>query len=202
VPGWLRALRRSLRALYDFQGVRDFRAKLKPTRWDPIELAFIPAGRGRLARHVATLGALFDGLTAFADGDLVAFGLRTAFRHPRWVTGALAGGLVPWMALLATVSWSALFPTSAARSAWLAFDALMGSALLALAWRFNPRLAKTVRAAALGDAALGTIQLAAMSAAGRPAGSALLAVLSVLTPLAAAALLSGLLPAAEADEPV
>jgi phosphatidylglycerol lysyltransferase len=209
VPWWLRFLRRSLRELYDFQGVHDFRAKLRPARWDPIELAFIPKGPGRLARHVATLGAVVDVLTTFAHGDLVGFGLRTAFRHPRLVTGALAWGLVPWMAVLACVGWPALFPSPLARQVWLVFDALMGVALFALAWRFRPGLAKAVRAAALCDGALGAVQLGAMGLEGHPATSSLLAVLSLLTPLAAAALLSEILPSpcqlpqsAEHDEPL
>ena len=191
VPGWLRVIRRELRGLYDFQGVRDFRAKLGPQRWDPIELSFIPRQRGRLARALASLAALTDSLAAFAGGDFVAFGLRTLLRHPRAIAAVLAVGLWPWMALLTFAPWQALFPSPEFRDAWVTFDAGMSFMLLSLARHFHSGLAEVATVAAALDAGLGTLELVAMSLSGSThvAQSPVLATLSLATPLLAAALL-------------
>ena len=50
---WLRAARRLGRALYDFDGLRAFKAKLAPRAWDPIFLAY-PPGRSARVRAVST----------------------------------------------------------------------------------------------------------------------------------------------------
>lgn len=60
------------RALYDFEGVRAFKAKLRPGTWDPIYLAHPPGSSSALA--------LYDTLCAFARGGLVRFGLATLRR--------------------------------------------------------------------------------------------------------------------------
>ena len=69
VGPWLRAARRAGRVLYNFEGVRAFKAKLRPEGWAPIYLA-VPEGRSRVA-------AIHDTLVAFAGQNLVSFGLRT-----------------------------------------------------------------------------------------------------------------------------
>jgi len=58
--------------LYDFRGLHAFKAKLRPTGWEPVYLA-------APARPYVALG---DGLTAFAGGSLVRFGLRTLAQRP------------------------------------------------------------------------------------------------------------------------
>ncbi|MEO8602337.1 MAG: DUF2156 domain-containing protein [bacterium] len=68
----LRLARRLSRPLYDFTGVRDFKAKLRPDSWEALYVA-VPAAASRWR-------ALLDGLRAFARGGFVRFGLRTA-RH-------------------------------------------------------------------------------------------------------------------------
>jgi lysylphosphatidylglycerol synthetase-like protein (DUF2156 family) len=68
----LRLARRLGRPLYDFTGVRDFKAKLRPHAWEPLYVA-VPAATSRWY-------ALVDGLRAFARGSFLRFGLRTA-RH-------------------------------------------------------------------------------------------------------------------------
>jgi phosphatidylglycerol lysyltransferase len=64
--------------LYDFRGLHRFKAKLRPDAWEPVYLA---------APALPWL-ALRDGLTAFARGSLVRFGVKTLVRRPR--LGALA----------------------------------------------------------------------------------------------------------------
>ncbi len=70
--GWLRLTRDLSKALYDFGGLHSFKAKLRPTAWDPIYLAY-PRGTSR------TL-ALYDALVAFAGGSLIRFGGATVLR--------------------------------------------------------------------------------------------------------------------------
>lgn len=79
----LRAARVIGRGLYDFAGLRAFKAKLGPRAWDPIFISH-PPGRGRGLR------AVIDALTAFARGSLVRFALASAARRP----GIVAAGLV------------------------------------------------------------------------------------------------------------
>jgi phosphatidylglycerol lysyltransferase len=70
LEGWLRTARDLTGALYDFRGLRAFKAKLRPARWEPIYLAHgddVPGPR-----------AIVDTLTAFAHGSLARFGLQTA----------------------------------------------------------------------------------------------------------------------------
>ena len=58
VPRLLRIARKRLAFLYNFDGLRYFKAKLRPTKWQPIFLSY-PAGQGALA-------TLLDVLAAFA----------------------------------------------------------------------------------------------------------------------------------------
>jgi lysylphosphatidylglycerol synthetase-like protein (DUF2156 family) len=69
VHGILRWARSSTRVLYDFEGVRAFKAKLRPTAWSPIHLSY-PKEQSAVVTHI-------DALAAFAPGGLVRFGLRS-----------------------------------------------------------------------------------------------------------------------------
>jgi phosphatidylglycerol lysyltransferase len=72
VPPPLRVARRLSRPLYDFGGVRRFKAKLRPHAWEPVYVAVPPTA--------SPWRAVLDGLRAFARGSVVRFGLRTV-RH-------------------------------------------------------------------------------------------------------------------------
>lgn len=65
-------VRRTGGLLYDFRGLRAFKAKLRPSTWTPIYLGF-PRGQG-------SLRSLYDGLVAFTGGGLLRFGLRSLAR--------------------------------------------------------------------------------------------------------------------------
>jgi phosphatidylglycerol lysyltransferase len=67
---WLRVVRDRTRGLYDFEGLRRFKAKLEPASWEPVYLAYPAGERGP--------GAVFDTLRAFACGSLWRFGAATA----------------------------------------------------------------------------------------------------------------------------
>jgi phosphatidylglycerol lysyltransferase len=73
VARWLRVMRRLATPLYDFAGLRAFKAKLRPHAWEPVYLCAATGG--------STLVALRDSLRAFAGGNLLAFGARTLFRR-------------------------------------------------------------------------------------------------------------------------
>ncbi|HEU4539019.1 MAG TPA: hypothetical protein VFS00_33090, partial [Polyangiaceae bacterium] len=72
LPAGLRLARTWGKALYDFDGVRAFKAKLRPTTWDTIYLAYPRGSSGALA--------LYDALRAFARGSFLRFGFATLRR--------------------------------------------------------------------------------------------------------------------------
>lgn len=65
----LKWVRRWAEPLYNFEGLRAFKAKLGPVRWDPVYLAYPRTSNG--------LAALCDGLTAFAGGRPLGFATRS-----------------------------------------------------------------------------------------------------------------------------
>ncbi|AKU92259.1 DUF2156 domain-containing protein [Vulgatibacter incomptus] len=148
--GWLLAAARLTRRLYDFGGLRRFKARLRPSRWEPIYLAW-PEGEGEIL-------PLVDSLAAFARGGLLRFGLETLLRGPTIVIEGLAVGLVPWTLLLASASVPRWFPTAAAKWAWVGFDVGLCVGLFALTRRWRPRLATAIATAVTADAALTWIQ--------------------------------------------
>jgi phosphatidylglycerol lysyltransferase len=89
----LRLARSAGSVLFDFEGLRAFKARLRPTRWRPIHLVY-PPGQGAVR-------TLLDVLEAFARSHLLKFGLRTLLRGPTVVVRLLALLLVPWTLLLA-----------------------------------------------------------------------------------------------------
>jgi phosphatidylglycerol lysyltransferase len=150
VGSWLRAARRLGRSLYDFDGLRAFKAKLAPRAWDPIYLAY-PPGRG-------ALGALIDTLTAFARGGLLRFGLETLLRGPAIVVRVLAVLLVGWTALLALPASAYYFPSPVWQWGWVGFDVVLGGALFVLARRWRQPLADVVATAVTLDAVATAVQ--------------------------------------------
>jgi phosphatidylglycerol lysyltransferase len=149
---WLRAARRFGRALYDFDGLRAFKAKFRPTGWDRIYLAHPPGTGG--AR------ALVDTLTAFSRGGLLQFGVKTALRGPAIVVRVLAVLLVAWTALLALPTNEPWFPSPGWQYGWVAFDVVLAAALISLSVRWRPRLAEVVTIAVTCDAALTALEAA------------------------------------------
>jgi phosphatidylglycerol lysyltransferase len=131
------------RALYDFEGVRAFKAKLRPHAWEPIYLAYAPGGSAN--------AALFDALAAFARGSFARFGAETLLHGPAFVVRVLAALLVPWTLGLA-VAPSRWFPFAWSREAWVCFNAAMAIALFALAARWRWWLGRALAVAATLDA--------------------------------------------------
>jgi phosphatidylglycerol lysyltransferase len=150
VSSWLRAARRLGRSLYDFDGLRAFKAKFKPTTWDPILLSFPPGGNG--------FTALYDTLKAFARGGLLRFGLETFLRGPAVVVRALAVLLVVWTVLLALPSSAHYFPSPLWQYGWVGFDVALGAGLYTLSKRWRQPLADIVATAVTADAVITWIQ--------------------------------------------
>lgn len=117
----LRIARVRGRRLYDFEGVRAYKAKLAPRAWIPIFLAF-PRGQSPLATVV-------DALAAFTHGGFVRFGMRSFFRGPKIVLLGLAAMLVPWTVLLGWSPERAWGGHPALKWGWVAFDAALAAAL-------------------------------------------------------------------------
>jgi phosphatidylglycerol lysyltransferase len=155
VPGALRAARVVGRALYDFAGLRAFRAKLSPGGWLPQFLCFPPEqGAARAVR---------DTLAAFARGSLTRFALETLARGPRVVVWLLALLLIPWTALLAAAP-ARWFPAPWMQAAWVAFDVALAAAMFSLARRWRAGLANLLIGATAVDALLTTVEVGAWNA--------------------------------------
>jgi len=148
VPAALRLARRAGRALFDFEGLRAFKAKLRPARWDRMFLSF--------PREVGPVRAVLDVLAAFARGGLLRFGLRTLMRGPMLVVRLLAWLLIPWTVMLGSVDTRVWFPRPAVKWAWVIFDASLAVALGVLHRRWRDGLARAVTAA-IGIDALVTL---------------------------------------------
>jgi phosphatidylglycerol lysyltransferase len=149
VNGWLRLARRLSSPLYDFAGLRAFKAKLRPHSWEPIYLAHEPGS----SSHVA----LVDALAAFAHGSFLRFGGATLLRGPALVVRVLAALLVPWTLLLALAD-ARWFPAPWVQAAWVTFDLLLVGALFALTWRWRHWLGVAVASAISVDAVLTPLQ--------------------------------------------
>jgi phosphatidylglycerol lysyltransferase len=144
VSPFLRFARRWGRLLYDFDGLRAFKAKLKPKTWDPIFLAYPADGNPVLATK--------DTLTAFSRGGLLRFGIETMLRGPTVVVQALALMLAIWTVVIALPISTRWFPSPACQWGWVGFDVAIFVALFALARRWRHHLATLVAAAITADA--------------------------------------------------
>jgi phosphatidylglycerol lysyltransferase len=142
----LQTVRRWGAPLYDFDGLRAFKAKLRPRSWDPIYLSYPPGG--------TAWRAVWDTLKAFAHGGLLGFGIRTLLRGPAIAMRVLAVLLVPWTILLALPVSRPWFPSETVRWGWVVFDVVVVVALYRLSERWRPRVALALTTVIALDAAL------------------------------------------------
>ena len=84
----LRFISRMSKPLYNFDGVRAFKARLGPSRWITQHLAF--------PRGVHPFWPIRDALTAFATGGFWRFGLETLSKQRRLVVLVLRTSGPPW----------------------------------------------------------------------------------------------------------
>lgn len=153
VPRPLRVARDGMRLFYDFEGLQRFKAKLRPTEWQPLYLSY-PGTQGVVV-------TLVDVLAALATGGLWRFAARCLARGPSLVLAAFAVLLVPWIVLMAISPagrWFGGHP--AVKWAWVAFDTLMLVGLVVLLRRRSPRLATVLALAVTVDALVTPIEAA------------------------------------------
>lgn len=152
---WLRLARAVSVPLYDFSGLRRFRARLRPDAWRPIWLAW---DRG------PALGPMIDVLRAFAGGRILGFAGRSLLRHPNGPPWAVAVPLVGWTAFLAALAAAGdrvtLGLSPASLQAWVIFDAALAWVLFAVARRPRRRSLAAVAAVAGFDAVVSVQHLA------------------------------------------
>lgn len=128
IPWWLRIVRDTTVALYDFSGLHRFRSRLKPDAWRPVWLAW---------DHGPAAGPLLDVIRAFAGGRMIAFTGRSLLLHPNGPPWIVAVPLVAWTMLLAALAVTGNhqplgFSLSSLR-AWVAFDAVLAWLLFRVA---------------------------------------------------------------------
>jgi phosphatidylglycerol lysyltransferase len=110
----LRVARRGGALLYDFEGLRTFKAKLRPGSWSSISLSYPPTQGAAVS--------IADALVAFTRGGVGRFAVRSLLRRPRAMLVLLAALLAPWTALLAAAPTEPWFPSPAVKWAWVGFD--------------------------------------------------------------------------------
>ncbi|MFL5346520.1 MAG: phosphatidylglycerol lysyltransferase domain-containing protein [Hyalangium sp.] len=179
---WLRAARFWGSALFDFEGLRAFKAKLRPHAWDPIHLAW--------PSRTSTLWPVYGALRAFAQGSFIRFGLATLLRRADLLVRLLALLLIPWTALLALPFNTHRFPSRGIQWAWVVFDVGLTGALLELVRRWRSWLAGLLGGVVALDACLTAWQAVAYNAP-RASGRLDWAIIAaaVLAPSTAACLL-------------
>lgn len=178
VPRVLRAIAGLARPLYDFRGLRRFKQRLHPPRWERVWMCF-PRGQSR-ALH------LLEAVRAFAPGGLVRFAARTTARHPGVLAWMLGVPLAPWALLLAALAATGhaglLGFAPVALAAWSIFDGMLALGLWRASRAPRPRLLGLLAGAASLDALL---SLHHLHVAGLGSGGAAIAlrVLAVAAPL-------------------
>jgi len=184
VAPWLQWVRRWATPFFNFTGLAQFKAKLRPASWAPIWMVH-PA-------HIPSWRALLDALAAFAGGSLVRYGWRTLLRGPQPVLAAMAALLVPWTLVLALLDTERWYPAPWVQGAWVSFDVVLCAAIGALAARWRPRLGIVMAGAVTADVLITTWQAVTWYLP-RAAGPAeyLGAAIAVMAPALAAAVLWG-----------
>jgi len=140
----LKLARRGTSLFYDFDGLRRYKAKLRPQSWAPIYLAYPATQSGERA--------LFDALSAFTNGGFLRFGVRTLLRGPISLLRVLTALLPPWMLLLALAPTAPWFGAAWVKWAWIAFDLLIWLGLLRLLRRPSDGVFTLLAVAVTADA--------------------------------------------------
>lgn len=194
LPRRLEVARALSSPLYDFRGLHAFKSKLRPDSWESIHVA--------AARGASPWVALFDGLTAFARGSLLRFGLATIARGPIAVLWALTLLLLVWTPALALVPTRRFFPSPFVHHAWVLFDVALVAALVVLCRRHRTWLAVALASTVTLDAVVTTFQALTFNARHvRGAIDALVVVVACSGPTIAAIALWGFVRRRSAVQP-
>lgn len=147
----LRLARRLGRPFYDFEGLRAFKARMRPQRWEPRYLARPP--------KQSALATVRDTLIAFTPHGLLRFAAATVLHLRVPLVHALWMLLVPWTLALA-LSSERWFPSPAVKSAWVAFDILLVALMAELTRRWRHGLVRLLALLTALDAILTVAQAA------------------------------------------
>ncbi|HEY8089495.1 MAG TPA: DUF2156 domain-containing protein [Polyangiaceae bacterium] len=181
----LRVVRWVSRPLFDFEGLRAFRERLHPQRWQSVWLVY--------PDRVSPALPVLDSLRAFARGSLVGFAARSFVRHPSGLPWALALPLPLWTAslvwLVAIHRASLLGFPRIELALWAAFDALLLLVLVRVAMRPRRRGLLLATSLAVGDAALSLAHLAWVGVGSSPLQTSLRMV-ATTAPILGASLLA------------
>lgn len=125
---------RRLGGLYQFAGLRSFKQRFVPDQWTMQYIVSVGHRLGVRDLHTILRALLGDGLVAFGWDSIRRLVARISYR--RWAQGLfwLAGLLVPWTAMLASVDGQRWFGSVGTQYAWVTFDAAMVMALAGLGW--------------------------------------------------------------------
>lgn len=146
----LRAARKSGALLYDFKGLRTYKAKLEPQQWLPIYLSYPPSQSAWLS--------LLDALAAFTRTGFWGFGWRTLTRGPIAVVRGLAVLLLPWTLVLALAPAQQWFAYAWIKWCWVAFDVLIAVGLFRFLHKRNTSTLTALAVAVTLDALVTPIE--------------------------------------------
>ena len=146
----LHLARRYGSSLYDFGGLRSFKAKFRPREWSPIYLSYPSDQSGP--------GAIYHSLAAFSRHGLFRYGMQALLRGPDVVLRALALLLIPWTLVLAGINGELWFPAPWVQWSWVTFDVVLCVALFALSLRFRRWLSALLLGLVISDALLTLLQ--------------------------------------------
>jgi phosphatidylglycerol lysyltransferase len=146
----LRAARESSTLLYDFNGVRTYKAKLQPELWLPIFLSY-PPSQGAVV-------SLLDALIAFTKTGFWHFAWRTLTRGPIVVVRALTVLLLPWTMLLILAPAQRWFGSAWLKWAWVVFDVLVAAGLFRFLYKRSTSVLTALAIAVTADAVLTPVQ--------------------------------------------
>jgi phosphatidylglycerol lysyltransferase len=146
----LRAARSSGRLLYDFKGLRSYKAKLEPEQWLRIFLAYPPTQ--------GALRSVLDALWAFTRTGFWSFGWRTLTRGPIVVVRALALLLLPWTLLLALAPAEPWFGSAWLKWSWVVFDLAVAAGLFRFLHKRSTSSLTLLAVAVTADALLTPLQ--------------------------------------------
>jgi phosphatidylglycerol lysyltransferase len=150
ISGLLKLARALSMRVYNFEGLRSYKDKLRPRAWSPIYLSH-PASQSEFL-------SVLDVLAAFAPGGLLRFGVRSVRRGSPIVIGVMATLLAPWTVLLALTPAHHWFGSSLLKWGWVVFDAGLLAGLYR--WLHRPNLPLLTGLASLvsADALITTLQ--------------------------------------------
>ena len=147
----LRTIRVATPWLYDWDGLRNFKAKLGPSSWQPVYLVF--------PRSDGPIRSMLDSLRCFAGGSLVGFGIHFILHRYRAILWLMAMLLIPWTAALTSSQASLFFPSEEIQTGWFIFDVFIFAGLVQLATRWTRPLCQLLAIGATADAIMGITQL-------------------------------------------